>query len=364
MLHTSKGAAAASVAVLAACSSASSDAPAVCPGVVQQAIVNGTTQETYLGLSAAQMGAIVQVVDSTQPTNGALCSGTLVAPSWVMTAGHCLQIASPAIVVQANPDLPAATLPVVDHVLHPTLDVVLMRVAGSTDDASHADGGISVVAPIAPWAADPPLAQNDVVELAGYGLDESRLTHGLRFATESIVGVDDTTITVSGFGANGACEGDSGGPLLARASDGSPVVAGVLTAGSATCKDEDTYVRIDAVATWLQTVVGSSLPPDLDCGTLPTQGRCLYGSALWCNGAELRGEACAVPTRCGWDVGAAGFRCVSPSSDPCDGVDSIGACRSGVAFWCRAGALAEQPCGACEGCRVNGKTGGAECVPR
>jgi hypothetical protein len=209
------------------------------------------------------------------------------------------------------------------------------------------------------------LSLGDVAELAGYGITEEGTVGGLRFLTEAITALDPATITVAGFGATGACEGDSGGPLLVRGRDGSPRVVGVLTVGSASCTGADDYVRLDAVQGWMQATIGSGAPDDADCGTIPSQqGRCLYGTAVWCSGMQLLAEHCMAGKECGWDGSQAGFRCVDSQSDPCDGVDSVGGCRDGAALSCRGGTLVRQTCAPCGTCRVDGTTGSPGCEAR
>ena len=118
----------------------------------------------------------------------------------------------------------------------------------------------------------------------------------LGFLVESItlITVDGSSITVSGFGASGGCEGDSGGPLLMRGTDGGVEVAGVLSIGSATCREDDTYARLDTIRDWIQTVTGPYVPVDLGCGGVGPEGRCFYGTAVWCSGsAQLSATACS-----------------------------------------------------------------------
>jgi hypothetical protein len=322
-----------------------------------QPLVNGAVRESYLGLPLSQIHAIVEVVDPTRP-DGSLCSAALVAPEWVVTARHCLQIPSPAVVVQGLGQGPLAVLAVLGTAAHPNADVALLRV-----DTSAADAGLSGIVPIAAGGSSlPPLAAGDVVEMAGYGLTEDRTARALRFLAESITSLDTESIHVSGFGANGACEGDSGGPLLVRAQDGTAFVIGVLSSGSATCVGDDTYTRLDGIRDWIESVIGPHAVAPRDCGTITAQGRCLYGSALWCSASELAAEACAAGEGCGWNRAQAAFRCVDRSADPCDGVDAIGACKGGNALSCESGVLRRQACVPCQACRIDGKTGSPMCA--
>jgi hypothetical protein len=112
-----------------------------------------------------------------------------------------------------------------------------------------------------------------------------------------------------------------------------------LAIGSDSCTGTDEYVRLDAIQAWVQATVGPVVPGVLDCGSISSEGRCLYGSAIWCSDARLAGDHCASGTQCGWDPRQAGFRCVDPASDPCEGVGSVGTCRDGAALSCTQGTL-------------------------
>jgi hypothetical protein len=363
------GASAAFIAV--ACSSAASigQPPAdaqTCPPSTEQALINGATTESFLGLSDSQLDAIVQVVDATRPTDGPLCSGTFIAPDWVVSAQHCLVIPSLSISIHGSSpgSPPIFLLPVTRSIAHSTRDVALLHVdLPLTDGGSVTDAGSPQFAPLLNGpAGGAELAIGDVLELAGYGITETGGTRQLRFLAESVTAIDDTTISVNGFRANGACAGDSGGPILARSADGSAVILGVLSEGSSSCTGQDVYARLDNLKDWVAEAIGPPIADDRECGTIVERGRCLYGSALWCKESKLMAEPCIAGTACGWDVAQAAFRCVEPATDPCAGVDSIGACRDNAAIACNDGVLQHQACAACSECRVTGGNGAPHCV--
>ena len=107
------------------CSSASAE-PQVCAGAAAQPLFNGSSAETYLGLAPSEIKAIVEVVEGGRP-DGALCTGAFVAPEWVVTARHCLQIPSAEVVVHDGESGRTVELPIADRIGHPTEDLALLR---------------------------------------------------------------------------------------------------------------------------------------------------------------------------------------------------------------------------------------------
>ena len=145
------------------------------PGVAGQSIVNHSNGGLYLGLATRQIAAIVREVDSTD-ANGASCTGVFVAPSWVVTAAHCLRIKSLAVVVEREATEAVEVLSVMRSLAHPTEDVALLLV-----DVS--DGGlVTTVAPLrAGGSAVAQIASGDAVEIGGYGRTEARMKPQRRF---------------------------------------------------------------------------------------------------------------------------------------------------------------------------------------
>jgi hypothetical protein len=341
-----------SASLVAACSEEGSD-DSTCSNRLQSPLVNASDEERYLGLDPGQLAAIVQVTDGLD-SGGPLCTGTFVTNEWLVTGAHCIEIESPVITAAQADD--ALLLPVLERIAHPSLDVALFRVSAS---ASVGRGFRPI--PVA-TASELAISIGSVVELAGYGLTEAGDLRELRFLAEPVVEIDERSFVVDGFGANGACLGDSGGPLLVRARSGPVRVAGVLTTGAASCVGRDRYVRLDELAEWVSGIVGSPAASDEPCGAITEEGRCLYGSALLCDNGQLVAEPCAgETTTCGWDEQARGFRCVEAAGNPCGGVDSVGACVDGIPRRCNAGMLEGEACTCGEVCRVDGKTGSPGC---
>jgi hypothetical protein len=221
----------------------------LCDGTSRETIVNGSPSESYFGLTVAQTRAIVELTEPAE-SGGASCSGTFVRDDWIITAAHCLGIEAGGVVPSGGQGT-STLVPLLESIASPLEDVALLRVDPATF-AGAAPAPMGVLDP-----SDPELVAGTLVELAGYGTTETGEAHELRFVVEPIHEVDPSSIIVTGSGASGACDGDSGGPLLARGEDGSVRIAGTLSAGSPYCNDKDRYTRLDTLAGWVRDVAGS-----------------------------------------------------------------------------------------------------------
>jgi hypothetical protein len=351
MSSRSRIAATLALAGCAACSSA----PALdCPAVSQQQLTHATARESYLALGQAQIRAIAEIRAHDDAAQS--CSGVFVAPGYALTAKHCLEIAKPDVVTASGAS--ALTLPVLESTANPTLDLALLRV-----DAAALNSPDEPLTPIPTASLDSTqIAAGDAAELAGYGLTETGSSDELRYLVEVVSSVSNGQIVVDGLGRSGACEGDSGGPLLVRSGAGTVSVAGILSAGSSTCLGKDDYVTVAPAASWLASVVGSQPAPSTSCGALTTEGRCFRGTPVWCQAGELNTDACGPGRACGWDEAIGGFRCIEPANDSCVGVDSVGSCREGAALRCNQGRLVREACAPCGACQVDAETGEPHCT--
>lgn len=263
-------------------------APAQAQTRAQASIVGGssTTTEEW------PWAAFVIALDRRE--EGFVCTGTVVAPTLILTAGHCIKDvltgrSTPAhryIVVTGSGDVRDKTVrqvsKVVRAVIYPGFDRFKL----------HGDAGLLVLATptTAPAVAlagqsDAPLLGAGLpTYIAGWGLsgggakaEQSPILRRARtyvqrlrfcrnharvyypfFNTTQLC-----TITPSGFPGGGTCHGDSGGPALAFREDGTPVQIGITSLGPADCDRglPDVFTRVDRISAWIGEWIAASAAP-------------------------------------------------------------------------------------------------------
>jgi hypothetical protein len=331
-------------------------------------VVNGTRSPTFVPLSAAQIMAIVGLTEGT-PVD-ALCSGTLIAPRWVLTAQHCTEGVSASdmwVLFGTDDQNPDAAISVNAKHEHPDHDMALLEL---DQDATTQ----VMVQPIYIPLFD--LGQMDLgrtMEQAGYGQTETGNTDGRLFVAEVLSGFEeqgDRNLVVDGMGVHGVCFGDSGGPSLAIAPEGDVRVMGALSWGDESCVGEDRYARTDWARAWIESYTGPTpaVGGPQPCGSVSATGICSNGGmrASYCANNELQVEDCSSGQVCGWsgvaDAGRGGWRCMARASDPCGGIGFQGSCDAETLSWCERGVVYTRPCGVCgEDCVEIDATFGFDC---
>ncbi len=210
-----------------------------CPQLrVNKRIINGT------GCGSIR-SAIVKISIVALPDTLGTCSGVVISPRRVLTAGHCFARARGArAAVEINGDLFAAQA----VSIHPNYEV--SEIVGAIfNDVAVLRFATDLPAPVAQLS---PLTvrAGDPIVIAGFGT-----TGGSDVSREIRSGemlVSETTSNhilaqYSGEGSN-TCTGDSGGPALVESENGNLVVQGILSTGTDEgCGVGDTSVfqRID-----------------------------------------------------------------------------------------------------------------------
>ncbi len=229
---------------------------------------------------------------------GFSCTGTVVAPTLVLTAGHCVEDiltgrhtpAAQYAVVTGSRDVRDASLRQVSKVLR------AVPYPGFNRFKLHGDAGLLLLA--TPVSA-PPLALASPEDapllgpgmpafIAGWGLNDRGSkpkqspilrraatyvqqrtycrNHGRAYYPFFNASLQLCTTTPPGFSI-GTCHGDSGGPALAYRADGTPVQIGITSLGPADCDTTlpDVFTRADLVSPWvgewIAAIAAGATPP-------------------------------------------------------------------------------------------------------
>jgi secreted trypsin-like serine protease len=252
--------------------------PAAASNGARASIVGGTT-----ALSEEWPWAAF-ILAADKKGEGFSCTGTVIAPNLILTAGHCIEDiitgkkTPPAqyAVVTGSPDIRDPALRQVSRVSRTIIYPSFNRFK------VHGDAGLLVLStpttvPAVALAGETDvslLAGNTPTYIAGWGLSgtlkklkrtpvlrraatfiQQRLycrTHSRAYYPFFNYSSQLCTITPPGFSI-GTCHGDSGGPALAFREDGTPVQIGITSLGAADCDTHlpDIFTRIDRIYPWI-----------------------------------------------------------------------------------------------------------------
>ncbi len=207
------------------------------------------------------------------------CTGTLIAPDVVLTAGHCADMV-PTQVIANSLDYNGAggiTATVKSTTAYPNWET-------SYD--------VSVIVLNAPIAGVTPrkvgtsctftesFGDSKMVHLVGFGLTDTagqgnntKLNEAMAPVTDAdcsgpggcVAGIKPGGEFIAGGGGKDSCFGDSGGPVYLDTPRG-PVVIGAVSRGldgaATPCGGGGIYVRTDKIVQWLETTTGKTIEKD------------------------------------------------------------------------------------------------------
>jgi secreted trypsin-like serine protease len=222
-------------------------------------------------------------IEGVQATAGYACTGTVVAPRVVLTAGHCVEDIESSSIVEPGLIAVATGVSNLQHIAKAQISEVSQVLAYPHFDPTklHGDAGLLILktpvtaSPIAlATTAEASLYEpGDQLTVAGWGIDDRKTGHAPNQLQAATVPVEEASRCKQGtrrfypfFESSRqvctldapklhitTCHGDSGGPAIATREDGTMVEVGVTSLGDGTCNPASpaVFTRVDQISSWV-----------------------------------------------------------------------------------------------------------------
>jgi trypsin len=228
-------------------------------------------------------------IEGVQATAGYACTGTVVAPRVILTAGHCVEDIESSSIVPPNEIGVATGVSNLTKIPLANISEVVQVLAYPNFDPTKLQGDAGLLILAAPVAA-PPIAlatsadaalyePGTELTIAGWGIDDRKSGHAPNQLQAAQVPVEEAarckrgtkrfypffdpsrqvcTLDIPNFKIT-ACHGDSGGPAIATRADGTPVEIGVTSLGEGSCNPSSpgVFTRVDQISSWVQSWINA-----------------------------------------------------------------------------------------------------------